>query len=161
MRIGDTCLVHQSSNKRHTDDGLLGEKAHHGLDAGVFRSFLAHPLKVAVLTSPIASEPKNQACAKLGVALARAGKNTLLIDCDFRRPALHKFFELSNASGMRQVLARERDRSQKKPSLGNTFDLKAPFFRASHPQAFFGVPHQSSRELCLCLGKCFSDRGVL
>src|SRR5918993_3461228 len=46
--------------------------------------------RVVVVTSPDYSmEGKSTACANLGVVLAQADKNTLIVDCDFRRPAMH------------------------------------------------------------------------
>jgi Mrp family chromosome partitioning ATPase len=37
------------------------------------------------------SEPNNT-CANLAAALMQVGKNTLAVDCDFRNPALHRYF---------------------------------------------------------------------
>jgi signal peptidase I len=89
----------------------LGSKAYRSSShttSRLFCSFVAKPPGIAVLTSPIFSGAKNQTCANLGVMLARAGKNTLVVDCDFRKPALHEFFGLPNTLGMEQVLAGER-----------------------------------------------------
>jgi capsular exopolysaccharide synthesis family protein len=60
--------------------------------------------KVIVVTSPGSAEGKSTVCANLGVVLAQAGKNTLIIDCDFRRPAMHKIFGLRNTYGIVDVL---------------------------------------------------------
>ena len=58
------------------------------------------PLKMVLVTSPGAAEGKSTVCANLGVVLAQAGKRTLVMDCDFRRPALHYIFGLSNLQGL-------------------------------------------------------------
>jgi receptor protein-tyrosine kinase len=39
------------------------------------------------------------------VVLAQAGKNTMVVDCDLRKPALHSVFGLRNVRGMVDVLA--------------------------------------------------------
>ena len=65
--------------------------------------------QITVLTSAGPEEGKSTTCASLGVALARAGKSTLLVDCDFRDPALHTFFGLSNATGTSSVLAEKSE----------------------------------------------------
>jgi capsular exopolysaccharide synthesis family protein len=61
-----------------------------------------------VLTSPGDREGKSTTCANLGVVLAQADKETLLVDCDFRRPALHQMFGLRNAWGLGGILQDER-----------------------------------------------------
>lgn len=66
------------------------------------------PSKIIVLTSPGPSEGKSTTCANLGVVLAQAGKTVLIIDCDFRRPSIHKFFGLQNVYGVVDILIGER-----------------------------------------------------
>ena len=61
--------------------------------------------KVIVITSPGRREGKSTTCANLGVVLAQADKSTLLLDCDFRKPALHKIFAVSNRAGITDMLA--------------------------------------------------------
>jgi capsular exopolysaccharide synthesis family protein len=66
------------------------------------------PPKVIVLTSFGHREGKSTTCANLGVVLAQADKETLLVDCDFRRPALHRMFGLRNTWGLEGILQDER-----------------------------------------------------
>ena len=58
------------------------------------------PPKVIVITSPGNQEGKSTICANLGVVLAQAGKNTLVMDCDLRKPAMHKIFGMRNHYGV-------------------------------------------------------------
>jgi capsular exopolysaccharide synthesis family protein len=69
---------------------------------------LDEPAKVIVLTSPGPGEGKSTTCANLGVVLAQAGKNVLVVDCDFRKPVIHRFFGLRNLHGIADVLIGER-----------------------------------------------------
>jgi len=57
-----------------------------------------------MLTSASPKEGTSTTCANLGVALAQANRNTLLIDCDLRNPVLHKIFGLRNIRGLVDVL---------------------------------------------------------
>jgi len=57
-----------------------------------------------MLTSAGPKEGKSITCANLGVALAQADRSTLLMDCDLRKPALHKIFGLRNFRGIVDVL---------------------------------------------------------
>ena len=47
--------------------------------------------------------------ANLGVSYAHAGKRTLLIDCDLRRPGLTKLFEMRGQGGVSEILRSDDD----------------------------------------------------
>ena len=66
------------------------------------------PPRVIVVTSPGPGEGKSTTCCNLGVVMTQAGKRTLIIDCDFRKPVVHTFFELRNLHGIVDVLVGER-----------------------------------------------------
>ena len=78
--------------------------AYRSLRTNLFYSFAYGPLGVVVLTSPGAGEEKSTTCANLGVVLAQAKKNTLIVDCDFHNPTMHDFFGLSNDLGVADVM---------------------------------------------------------
>jgi capsular exopolysaccharide synthesis family protein len=61
------------------------------------------------ITSAEASVGKTTMVANLGVACADAGKRTLLIDCDLRRPGLTRLFELRAHSGLSDILRRSEE----------------------------------------------------
>jgi capsular exopolysaccharide synthesis family protein len=56
--------------------------------------------KVILLSSSVPGEGKSVTCANLAAVFAAHGKRTLLVDCDFRRPALHRLFGLPNDRGI-------------------------------------------------------------
>jgi capsular exopolysaccharide synthesis family protein len=66
-----------------------------------------HPVHVIQLTSPNASEGKTTTLANLAVALAGSGQRVVVVCCDLRRPRIHEFFGLSNATGFTSVLLGE------------------------------------------------------
>ena len=70
------------------------------------------PPKVMVVTSPGPREGKSTTTANLAVVLAQAGKNTLVVDCDLRRPAVHTIFGINNLRGVVNVLVGEYDLEQ-------------------------------------------------
>jgi capsular exopolysaccharide synthesis family protein len=74
----------------------------------LYGAFLDEPAKVIVLTSPGPGEGKSTTCANLGMVLAQAGKNTLILDCDFRKPVIHRLFGFRNVRGVVDALAGER-----------------------------------------------------
>lgn len=77
------------------------------LRTSLLYTLVDNPPKVIVVTSPGPKEGKSTTCANLGVVLAQADKSTLIIDCDFRRPAMHQVFGLRNFHGVVNVLADE------------------------------------------------------
>lgn len=57
-----------------------------------------------MVTSAIEGEGKSTTAANLAVAFARSGRNVALVDLDFRRASLHKFFGLDNRTGLSDLV---------------------------------------------------------
>jgi capsular exopolysaccharide synthesis family protein len=64
---------------------------------------------VLLVTSSRPGEGKSTVVANLGVALAQAGRSTLLVDADLRVPVLHRFFGLENRRGLADKLLVQTD----------------------------------------------------
>ncbi len=69
----------------------------------------AEALRLIVVTSAVGGEGKTLTCSHLAASLARAGRKTLLIDADLRRPALHRIFNLGAQPGLSELLRGEGD----------------------------------------------------
>jgi capsular exopolysaccharide synthesis family protein len=97
-------------------------EAYRTLRTNLIYSLVDEPPKVIVLTSPGPGEGKSTTCANLGVVLAQAGRSVLILDCDFRKPVMHKFFGMRNLLGVVDVLAGERKLQEvaKQPVQGLT-----------------------------------------
>lgn len=88
---------------------------HHNIDTPIAESYrkivsqvlyndpdtVAHSLLV---TSSGQGEGKTTLTANLGAAFAEVDKRVLIVDCDFRRPAMHKLFSIDNSVGIKEVL---------------------------------------------------------
>ncbi len=59
---------------------------------------------VILVTSSWPMEGKTTNCANLSVAFAQTGARTLLIDCDLRKPRIHKIFKVATKVGLTNVL---------------------------------------------------------
>lgn len=56
--------------------------------------------KAILITSTIPGEGKTLVSVNLAASFARHAKKTILVDCDLRRPMLHRHFELPNDAGL-------------------------------------------------------------
>ena len=88
----------------HDPSGPASE-AYRMLRTNLFYALIDSPPKVIVMTSASIGEGKSTTTGNLGVALAQADKNVLILDCDLRNPRLHGMFGVTNARGLVDVLA--------------------------------------------------------
>jgi len=63
--------------------------------------------RTILVTSPNRGDGKSTVLANVGIATAQAGRRTLIVDTDFRRPCQHRIFELDDSTGLASMLAGE------------------------------------------------------
>lgn len=61
-------------------------------------------LKTLVITSAAPNAGKSTVSANLAVTFAMQGLKVLLVECDLRRPSVHKSFHVSNIKGLTNLL---------------------------------------------------------
>ena len=77
------------------------EKAPKSIDAEAYRSLRSNieyssfdnEYRVIVVTSSVPGEGKSTTSGNLAIALAQSGNSVLLVDCDMRKPSIHKKFK--------------------------------------------------------------------
>lgn len=62
------------------------------------------PYKTLLITSAAPSEGKTTVACCLAIAMAQAGDRVLLVDCDLRRPRIHRVFKRENTDGVTTML---------------------------------------------------------
>jgi len=67
-------------------------------------SAVDEPIQVIMVTSASPGEGKSTTAVNLAVVYAQAEKKVLLIDADLRKPAVHRYFMLSNRTGLTSLL---------------------------------------------------------
>lgn len=80
-----------------------------GIRTGILYSLADRPPQVILVTSAGPSEGKTVCAANLAVTMAQSGSRVLLIDCDMRRPRVHKMFDKSREDGLSSVLVGDGD----------------------------------------------------
>lgn len=64
---------------------------------------------VLQMTSPDPGDGKTTLTSNMAVVIAKAGKRCLLVDCDLRRPRIHKVFGLTNTKGLSSIIVNQTD----------------------------------------------------
>jgi protein-tyrosine kinase len=90
------------------------------MDAEIFNAIKGHilfprdgqPRRIIMITSAFPGEGKTLVAANLAANLAMGvHEKVLLIDCDLRRPSVHKMFGHNNIEGLHECLAGKRNLS--------------------------------------------------
>jgi len=94
------------------------------------------PLRAVAIVSARPEEGKTTLALNLAASLAALGKRTVIVDCDLRRPQLHRVLNVSNRLGLSSVL-------QDRASLSETLQTVLPGRLTVLPA---GPPSASARE---------------
>lgn len=79
-------------------------EAYKVLRTNIQYSSIDKKMKVILVTSSEPGEGKSTTSGNLAVSLGYDGKKVLIIDCDLRKPSIHKLFNQSNTVGLSEVL---------------------------------------------------------
>jgi capsular exopolysaccharide synthesis family protein len=128
-------------------------EAYRGLRVSLEFFGLERQLQLVQVTSSSAAEGKSTTSANLAVALARAGKRVVLVDCDLRRPRVHQFFNMSNQVGFTSVLLRDVPAAKALMPVDGVPGLSVMPSGPPPPNPSELLGGKASRELLLALGE--------
>ncbi len=80
-------------------------EAFRALRSGIALSDVDNPPQVVLVTSALPGDGKTTTAISLARAADAAGIRTVLVDCDLRRPTVHKSFGVTPGAGIVEVLA--------------------------------------------------------
>lgn len=86
------------------DPKSIASESYRTLRTNIQYSSFDKECKVIVVTSSVPGEGKSTTSGNLALTLAEGDKKVILIDCDLRKPSVHKSFALSNAAGLSDVI---------------------------------------------------------
>jgi polysaccharide biosynthesis transport protein len=84
-------------------------EAFRSLRTSVLLSAAGQPPRSLLVSSAQPGEGKTTISANLAISLAQLGQRVLLIDCDLRRPSVHRAFQIQGSLGVVSYLAGQRD----------------------------------------------------
>jgi Mrp family chromosome partitioning ATPase/capsular polysaccharide biosynthesis protein len=121
-------------------DGLVMLADPNGREAEAFRMLrtnldfvnVERGARTVMVTSASQRDGKSTTVANLAVALARAGKNVVLVDLDLRRPYLHRFFDVAEEPGVTNVVLEQASVDQ---ALSKVWASETPAEIAAAPAA--------------------------
>jgi polysaccharide biosynthesis transport protein len=95
------CTIHRPKSRE--------SEAYRGVRTAIFFSNRTEGVKVIQVTSPDMADGKSTLAANLVVSIAQSGKKVVIVDADFRRPRLHKMFNVSGKVGLASVILGEAE----------------------------------------------------
>lgn len=90
----------------------IAAEAYRTLRTNIQYSSFDKEYRTIVITSSEPGEGKTVTAGNLALALAQGESKVLLLDCDMRKPSVHKNFRISNESGLTDLLLHKKTMEQ-------------------------------------------------
>jgi polysaccharide biosynthesis transport protein len=82
-------------------------EAYRALRTSVLLSSVDHPPKLLLVTSGKPGEGKTTTAINMAISLSQLGNSVLIIDCDLRKPSVHKVLGIEQQCGLSTYLSRD------------------------------------------------------
>ena len=82
----------------------ISAESYRTLRTNIQYSSFDNEIRTIVVTSSEPGEGKSTVAGNLALSFAQSDKSTIIIDCDLRKPSLHKKFRISNMAGLSDIL---------------------------------------------------------
>lgn len=98
-------------------------ESYKALRTNIQYSAIDEKIKTILITSSDPDEGKSTTTGNLAMSLAMDDKKVLIIDCDLRKPSIHKLFNQSNTVGLSEVLVRKETFPEVVNKYGDNIDV--------------------------------------
>jgi capsular exopolysaccharide synthesis family protein len=92
----------------YSDPKSSSAEAYRTLRTNIQFSSLDRDITTIVVTSTKPGEGKSTIVSNMAITMAQSGKKVLLLDCDLRKPSIHKKFGVTNSKGLTNVLLKDK-----------------------------------------------------
>lgn len=133
---------------RHDPDSYVSE-LYRMLHANLKFISSQRPPKVILVTSSVPGEGKSTITANLAAAISQLGRKVLLVDGDLRKPAQSVLWELTNVTGIKEVIEGSKPLANSVYQPMPKLDLLLAGNRISNPLAILDSP-----EMGKLIGQC-------
>lgn len=101
----------------------ISAESYRSIRTSINYSSVDRKIKTIVVTSSIAGEGKSTVSGNLACILSENKNKVLIIDCDLRKPSLHKKFKVSNEIGITDILVNKCTEKEAIMSVDKGVDL--------------------------------------
>ncbi len=141
----------------HAGDGVLVRRDPDSYVSELYRMLHANlkftsakrPPKVILTTSSVPGEGKSTITANLAAAISQLGRKVLLIDGDLRKPSQSALWELTNVTGIKEVINDDQPLANSVYQPMPKLDLLLAGERISNPLAILDSP-EMGKLIALC-----------
>lgn len=106
-RFGKTKKIKKGDNRilltENTDFSVV--EAYKTIRTNLLFTSVEKGCRSILFTSAEPNEGKSTTCCNLGITLAQMNSRVLIVDCDLRKPDVHKYFGIKGVPGLSEVLA--------------------------------------------------------
>jgi len=99
----------------------IAAEAYRTLRTNIQYSSFDKEIRTIVVTSAEMAEGKSTVAGNIAISFAQGEKKVILIDCDLRKPSVHKNFKVSNLVGLSEVLLGKAILQKAVRKRGNNF----------------------------------------
>ena len=105
------------------DPKSIAAESYRVLRTSLEYSSIDKELKSIVVTSSEPGEGKSTVAGNLASIIAQNNKKVIIIDCDLRRPTIHKKFGISNSIGLTEYIIGKNDLNNVIQILNENFSV--------------------------------------
>lgn len=98
-------MIKKANTTNREDNVSAVQKAYKTIKTNISLSLLKEGCKRIVITSASPREGKSTTAVNIAISFAQESKRVLIVDCDLKKPKIHKAFGISDQPGLTNVVS--------------------------------------------------------